>query len=418
MSTGGGMPGRIALVRALVLCGSLVLAFPAFAEAPNAALVARGEYLARAADCFACHTVPGGVPYAGGRAFKLPFGTIYSRNITPDKKTGIGSWSDDDFVRALWRGIAKDGEHLYPAFPYPDYTMLSRSDVLAIKAYLFSLPPVSQKTPPDKLSFPYNQRWGLAVWNLLFNPDRRWKPDGSQSPQWNRGAYLVEALGHCGECHTPRRFTENLDDSRRFAGAVAQGWRAYNITGSKNSGLGGWSDGALVSYLSTGHAPGHSSASGPMAEVISDSLSHLTNDDIRAIVVYLRSIPAIDTGPVVARDPPARKEASPSMGLGEEVFAANCANCHNWNGEGVQSPYADLIGSNTVNDPNGTNLINVVLGGSKIELGGQKVFMPPFAVGHSDDELAAVVNFVNHYFGNGTSRVTAANIDAAKQWLP
>jgi len=401
-----------------ILCGACIVHFSSSARAAEGDLVARGEYLARAGDCTACHTAPGGAPYAGGRAFKLTFGTIYSRNITPDPKTGIGQWSDDDFVDALQRGVAKGGEHLYPAFPYTAYTKLSRDDILAIKAYLFSQPPVSNTTPADELSFPYNQRWGMVFWNLAFNSNRRFQPDPGQSTQWNRGAYLVEALGHCGECHTPRRFTQSLNNSQKFSGALTQGWKAYNITGDARSGLGGWSDDALASYLSTGHAEGHSSASGPMAEVISNSLRYLTQEDIRAIVVYLRSIPAVETGPEIAQRPPARAAAAPSGGLGEQFFAGNCANCHNWDGTGVQSPYADLSGSRTVNDPAATNLMGVVLTGSTTELGDQRIFMPPFGNGHSDDELAAVVNFVNTYFGNGTAKVSSADIAAMRKSLP
>ncbi|HVA15692.1 MAG TPA: cytochrome c [Stellaceae bacterium] len=412
------MAGRNALLRCLIVFGILSAASVALAQAPAGDQVARGKYLAEAGDCIACHTVPGRTPYTGGRAFKLPFGTIYSRNITPDPKTGIGTWSDDDFVQAMQHGVAKGGEHLYPAFPYTSYTKLSRADDLAIKAYLFSLPAVKNSTPADSLSFPYNQRWALGLWNLLFNPNKRLVSNSAESAQWNRGAYLVEALGHCGECHTPRRFTQSLNNSQKFSGAIAQGWQAYNITGAKRSGIGGWTDDALVSYLSTGHASGHSSASGPMAEVISDSLHNLTQDDIRSIVVYLRSIPAIDSGPQVAPNPPAKTAAPPPPGLGEQVFAGNCANCHNWDGSGVQSPYADLAGSRTVNDPAATNLMAVVLSGSTTQLGDQHIFMPPFGNGPSDDELAAVVNFVNGYFGNRTANVTTGDIAAMRESLP
>lgn len=403
----------------LALGAALLVAAPSVAQTPGAAdPVARGEYLARAGDCVACHTAPGGKPYAGGVAFKLPFGTLYSRNITPDPETGIGSWSDDDFVRAMQQGIAKSGEHLYPAFPYTAYTKLSRDDILAIKAYIFSLTPVRSVPPENHLAFPFNQRWGLAVWNLFFNPDKRLEPDPAQSPAWNRGAYLVEALEHCGECHTPRHVTQSLDNSQKFAGAIAQGWMAYNITAHPQSGLGGWTDDALTAYLTTGHAEGHSSASGPMAEAIVDSLRYLTADDIQAIVVYLRAIPAIETVPAIAQNPPAATADGPPGGLGAQVFAGNCANCHDWDGKGAQSPYANLLGSRTVNDPAATNVMAILLQGSNTPLPAQHVFMPPFVRGHSDDELAAATNFVNHYFGNGTANVTAADVGKARAALP
>lgn len=389
------------------------------AQAPGSAdAAARGAYLVRAGDCAACHTMPGGPAFAGGRPIKLPFGTIYVRNITPDPETGIGRWSDDDFVRAMQQGISKNGEHLYPAFPYTSYTKLSRDDVLAIKAYLFTLPPVRQAIPPAELSFPYNQRWAMALWNLLFNPDERFAPDPAKPAAWNRGAYLAEALGHCGECHTPRRFTQSLDNSRKFAGTVQQGWQAYNITNDRQSGIGGWSDEALASYLATGHADGHSSASGPMAEAIADSLSYLTPDDIRAIVAYLRTVQPITTVPAVAEAPPAAKSAPPPANLGSRIFGGECANCHRWDGSGAQSRYATLLGSRTVNDPDATNLVAVLLAGNDVRYPTGRVYMPPFGKGRSDDELAAVANFTSAYFGNGTAHVTAADIDRIRKSLP
>ena len=178
--------------------------------------LARGEYLTRAADCAACHTAPGGKQFAGGRAFKLPFGTLYSPNITADKETGIGDWSDDDFVRALHKGIGKDGKYLYPAFPYPSYTLMTRNDALAIKTYLFSLKPIRNVAPADDLAFPFNQRYLMVFWNLLFNPDHRFRPNIDQTAEWNRGAYLSEALGHCGDCHTPRNLFQALDSTSKI----------------------------------------------------------------------------------------------------------------------------------------------------------------------------------------------------------
>ncbi len=392
---------------------------PASAQAPNADLIAKGQYLATAGDCVACHTTPGGTSFVGGRAFKLPFGTIYSRNITPDKETGIGSWSDDEFITAMQKGVAKGGEHLYPAFPYTAYTKLSRDDVLAIKAYLFSLTPVKNATPEDALSFPFNQRWALAFWNILFNPDKRFEADPKQSADWNRGAYLVEGLEHCGECHTPRRFTQSLNNSQKFAGAVTQGWMAYNITADSDSGVGGWSDDALASYLSTGHADGHSSAAGPMLEAVNDSLSHLTAQDIHAIVVYLRSAAPIKTVTAVAQNPPARSAATPpTADLGAQIFAGECANCHGWDGIGVQSPYASMVGSRTLNDSAATNLMAVLIGGSGAPSSDRPRFMPPFGVGRSDDQLSAVANFVNSYFGNGGSKITADDVAKARKALP
>jgi mono/diheme cytochrome c family protein len=220
---------------------------PVIAGAPaSASLLARGEYLTKAADCVACHTVPeSGKPFAGGVPFKLPFGTIYSSNITADLEQGIGAWSDDDFVRAVRDGVRKDGQHLYPAFPYTSYTRLSRDDVLAIKAYLFSLPTMDERNRRNDLGFPFNQRWAMGFWNAAFFKSQRFAADQSKSPEWNSGAYLATAL---------------------------QGWRAYNITSDTKSGIGGWSDDDIAQYVTTGHVDGHASASGPMGEAVAHSL--------------------------------------------------------------------------------------------------------------------------------------------------
>ena len=263
------------------------------ASLAKASLVERGEYLARAADCMVCHTAPGGQPYTGGLAFKLPFGTLYSTNITPDKETGIGNYSDREFLDAIHRGTRRDGARLYPAMPFPSYTYMTEADALAIKAYLFSLAPVRMAAPPNTLMFPFNQRWSLFFWSALFNPDKRFEPDPAKTPEWNRGAYLAEALAHCGECHTPRNPAFALDNRQKFAGAVPAGWRAYNITADKGTGIGAWPDAALISYLSTGHAAGYGTASGPMGEAVDHSLSRMVPEDIRALTAYLRSVPAI-----------------------------------------------------------------------------------------------------------------------------
>ena len=262
-------------------------------ELANADAIARGAYIARMADCAACHTARGGVPFTGGRAFVLPFGTIYTPNLTPDPETGIGKWTDTDLLNAVHRGIAPDGSRYYPAFPYPSYTLLTDADVLAIKAYLFSLKPVQQANKPNTFAFPYNQRWLMTIWAGLFNPDHRFRPVEGQSAEWNRGAYLVEAAGHCGECHTPRNLMQALDQRHKFAGGVAEGWNAYDISADTVSGIGDWSVADLTAYLSTGHATGHGVASGPMGEAVELSLSRLTTSDIAAIVTYLRSVPPV-----------------------------------------------------------------------------------------------------------------------------
>src|ERR1700722_11231232 len=227
-------------------------------------IVKRGEYLARAADCMVCHTTRGGKEYAGGLAFKLPFGELYSTNITADKETGIGNYSDRDFLNAVQHGKRRDGAPLYPAMPFTSYSYLTDADALAIKAYLFSLAPVHAVAPANTLAFPFNQRWAMFFWSAVFNRDTRFEPNAQQSAEWNRGAYLAEALAHCGECHTPRNLAFALDNRQKFAGAITAGWRAFNITSDKTTGIGAWTDDQAREYLSAGHTSGRGTAAGPM----------------------------------------------------------------------------------------------------------------------------------------------------------
>jgi mono/diheme cytochrome c family protein len=234
----------------------------------NADQVKRGEYLALAADCLVCHTAPGGADYAGGLAIPLPFGTLYTTNITPDKDTGIGNYSDQEFLDALRRGKQRDGAHLYPAMPYTSYTYMTDADGLAIKAYLFSLPAVHATARDNTFAFPFNQRWLMVFWSTLFNANARFAPNRDRSPEWNRGAYIAEALAHCGDCQTPRNLGLALDNGKKFAGAVTAGWHAFNITSDQGSGIGGWSDDEVFAYLATGHALGRGTAAGPMGEAI------------------------------------------------------------------------------------------------------------------------------------------------------
>jgi mono/diheme cytochrome c family protein len=382
-------------------------------ELANAGLIKRGEYLARAADCEACHTAKGGAPFAGGLGFVLPFGTIYSPNITADKDTGIGSWSDASFLNALHKGIDDEGAHLYPAMPFASYTTMTDADALAIKAYLFSLKPVHSDVPDNTLVFPFNQRWLMGVWSFLFNPDKRFEPNTAQSPQWNRGAYLAESLEHCGECHTPRTIFQSLNNRRKFAGATQAGWRAYNITSDGNSGVGAWSDAALAQYLSEGYADGHGSAGGPMGEAVDKSLSHLTAGDIAAIVTYLRTVP-----PIATSDLPAPKSvpapASHKEGVvagydprGKRIFEGACASCHGWTGVSPVTHYATLTGVRAINDPTAINVAQTVVNGTD--------YMPAFGQGYSDDEIAAVANYVTARFGVSPSRITARDVAALRK---
>ena len=385
------------------------------AQLANADLVKRGEYLTHAADCQACHTAPGGVPFAGGFAFMMPFGTIYSTNITPDKQTGIGNYTDAQFLAAMHEGIRVDGERLYPAMPYTSYTYMTDADALAIRAYLFTLAPVHAPAKPDQLSWPFNQRGLLAIWDVMFNPNGRFRPITGQSTQWNRGAYLAEAMGHCGECHTPRNLAYGLDNRRKYAGALTAGWRAYNMSSDKNSGIGAWSDEDVSLYLSTGHANGHGGAAGPMGEATDDSLSYLLPDDVHALVAYLRSVPAqaTDMPRIVTTPAPASyKEGAMAEAdaRGEAVFAGACASCHAWTGVSPVTHYATLTGVRAVNDPTATNVAQTVIHGVNRETPQGRIFMPAFGAGYSDDEIAAVANYVTARFGAKGAHLTVNDV--------
>jgi mono/diheme cytochrome c family protein len=379
-------------------------------------VLARGEYLARAADCAACHTVPGSAAFAGGVAFKLPFGTLYSPNITADKATGIGDWSDDDFVRAMHAGVDKEGHLLYPAFPYTSYTAMSRDDILAIKAYLFSLPVVQSRAREDALSFPYNQRWALSLWDAMFLTKERFQPVQGKSEAWNRGAYLATALGHCGECHTPRNAAFAMNEHEALAGEELQGWRAYNITSDKMHGIGAWSDNELSEYLSKGHVAGRGTASGPMGEVIEHSLQYLTPSDIAALVTYLREVKPQTIGAPVSSGQPGNTIAANAAeaGLGEQLFIGACAGCHLDNGQGRQTDYAALMGTRAVSDPHATNLTQVILHGSQLNVGHQSVSMPSFGEAYSDAEIAALSNYIVKHFGGQQGALSAADVAARR----
>jgi mono/diheme cytochrome c family protein len=382
------------------------------ASLAQADIVKRGEYLAKAADCVVCHTTKEGDAFAGGLPFPAPSGTLHSTNITADKDTGIGDYSDQDFLNAVQRGIRKDGARLYPAMPYTSYTSMTDADVLAIKAYLFSLPVVRRENQRDTLQFPFNQRWTMTFWSWAFNPDTRFTPNTAKSAEWNRGAYFAEALAHCGECHTPRNPAFGLDNRRKFAGA-AYGWLAFNITSDKGTGIGSWSDEEIFSYLAQGHAVGRGTASGPMAEVVDYSLSHMDPGDIRALATYLRSVPAVASSEPATIAPPA--PASPKEGgavadtLGGKVFAQACASCHSWTGVSAISPFATISGSRAVNDPSATNVAQIVISGTRRSTPGG-MSMPAFGSTYTDTEIAAVANYVTGRFGSAASKLTAKDV--------
>ena len=398
-------------LRSLAALCAIATSFVAHGASAETDQIARGRYLATAADCVACHTAPGGTPFAGGRAFKLPIGTLYSPNITPDA-TGIAGYSDAAWLEMLHKGVARDGKHLYPAMPYDSYSLMSDDDALAIKAYLTSVKPVAAVAPANDIRFPYSMRWTLVFWNLLNNSDRRFSPDQARSAAYNRGDYLVNALGHCGECHTPRNLTMGLS-SKALAGAIQADWQAYNLTSDRQSGIGGWSDDQIAEYLSTGQAPGHGPASGPMAEAVEHSLSKLQPDDIKAIVTYLRGVPSQSEAAPDVKEVAAKPDA-----LGERLFSQACAGCHLPDGAGRQSPWAALAGSHTAADPAGTNLVQVLVKGSEIQTSQGLMFMHAFTGAYTDAELAALGNYVQHQFGGHAGTITPNQIQQQRTAAP
>jgi mono/diheme cytochrome c family protein len=389
----------------------------------GADLIKRGEYLARAGDCVACHTADKGRPFAGGLPINTPFGTIYTPNITSDPDTGIGRWSDADFLRAMHEGIGKGGERLYPAFPYAEYTKVTDSDVLAIRAYLNTLTPIRYTPPRNELSFPFNQRWLMVFWNMFNFREGRFVPDPQQSAEWNRGAYLVGGLAHCEECHTPRNVMQGLKTSERFSGAELSGWHAFNITPDKTAGVGGWTDDELTQYLATGVAHGRANAAGAMADVVQNSTQYMAPEDLRSIVVYLRSVPAQSGGDIHPRNSfgqPTNADVTAMRGTaisgvnGAQLFIANCATCHSWTGEGRggNSPgaYPSLIHNSAVGASAANNLTMVMLHGVDRQTKDASAFMPAFANALSDEQIAAISNYVTKTFGNPQSTTSADQV--------
>jgi mono/diheme cytochrome c family protein len=355
--------------------------------------VKRGEYLARAGDCISCHTAPGGKPFAGGLYMSTPFGDIPTPNITPDKATGIGAWSDAEFYRAMHEGIGRSNEYLYPVFPFPWFTKVSRDDVLAIKAYLFSLPPERAPRSQPKLEFPFNIRESLMAWRTAFLKPGNFVPEPRHSEAVNRGAYLVEGLGHCGECHNRDNIFGASDWSGRLRGGQIEGWYAPNITAGGRDGISAWSEAELVAFLKTGVAPGKELALGPMRETIDASLRYLTDDDLHAIALYLKSA----TGqPMPA--PAAESAATPAPSAGARTYLSSCAYCHLPDGRGIAGIIPPLVGNGAVNAQGPQNAIRVVLGGLEAAHGLGP--MPAVGATMSDRDVADVVNYVRSAWNN------------------
>ncbi len=406
-------------VRFAVMLACLLLAFASSARlsraqthpaSPMQALVAKGGYLARAGDCVACHTQPGGKLFAGGRAIVTPFGTLYSTNITPDPKDGIGNWTPDQFYRVMHEGIMPNGELLYPAMPFQAYTKVTREDSDAIFAYLMSIPPIDLPDKPDELRFPYSIRALVIGWRTLYFTHGAYKPDPSQSEQWNRGAYLVEGLGHCGMCHTPINALGGSSQAQAFQGGLIpeQDWYAPSLTSNREGGLGEWSIRDITDLLRAGTSV-RGAVYGPMAEVVYNSLQYLSKQDIEAMGVYLKSLPgragAAPTAPVV----PAA-ESSLLTSLGKEVYDSHCSTCHGADGKGMPPAYPPLANNQSIEMTSAVNPIRMVLNGGfppGTAENPRPYGMPPFAQTLSDDQVAAVVSYIRTAWGNHGNPVTA-----------
>ncbi len=384
------------------VAGAAILAASAIAVASRAAdtpatadqtLVARGAYLARAGDCVACHTTPGAEPFAGGEAIRTPFGPLYPPNITPDPSHGIGAWTDDEFYRAMHEGIGRHGEYLYPAFPYQWFTKVTREDVLAIRAFLNTVPPSSAPSKHNRLMFPFNIRAGLGPWNALYFHPGTFKPDPTKPDAWNRGAYLVEGLDHCGDCHTPKGIAMEPIRSETFSGGEIKDWYAPNITSDPVRGIGGWSADDLVTYLKTGSAPGKGVAVGPMAQVVHDSLSYLSDGDLHAIAAYLKASP-----PISSYQPQRPSEETGSQPAGAEVYLDRCASCHQVDGKGLPGEVPALDGNGLVQAKGPEDVIRVILGGRLAT--GTFAAMPAVGADMSDHEIAAVTDYVRTAWSN------------------
>lgn len=420
------------------ICAVLAMAAAGVAQAQgqaaqsDATLVERGRYLATAGDCVGCHTRPGGKPFAGGLAMQTEFGTIYTPNITPDA-TGISGWTEAQLARAMREGIDNDGNHLYPAFPYNSYTKVTDADIHAIYAYLRSLPPVSYRPPENDMKFPFGIRSLVGLWNMLYFNEGRFAVDPKRSREWNRGAYLVTSLGHCGECHTPRgalggprsdlaltggtylsEIKDSVEDEVIVPGdGLVRPWSAVNLTSSP-TGLGAWSLEDLQAYLKTGHSK-RAGAFGPMAEVVGNSTRRLSAQDVRAMAVYLKSLPAQTqlSGKPIPED---------QVKAGEIVYTVRCGNCHLPTGLGIErAADADptkvappLAGNAIVQTPDPATLINVILYGAHENPAGEGSWprMSGFqnAIGLDDEQIAALCNYLRSAWGNRGDLVAPGDV--------
>ncbi|WP_213771564.1 cytochrome c [Bradyrhizobium sp. dw_78] len=395
---------------AIVLVG-LIVADRAMADPDNYVDVLRGKALTTAGDCLACHTAPGGKPFAGGLSLATPFGAIVTPNLTPDEATGIGRWSKDDFARAMHQGRRPDGSYLYPAFPYTYYTKVTRQDTDAIYDYLRTLTPVSNAVNRNTLPFPFSIRTSMLGWNALFFKPGRFVPASGHSEEFNRGAYLVEGLGHCGACHTPMNMFGANKSDQFLQGSRIDNWTAPNLTNDQQAGLGKWSVEEIVQYLKTGQTR-TSIASGPMKDVVEDSTSKMPDADLKAIAVYLK-----EQGGSGASAPTPIAGSDPRMQVGEAVFVDVCSACHTRNGNGIEHIFPRLAGNAIVRQDDPATLVRVVLTGVRgagTDAAPTSPAMPSFGYRLDDSQVAAVLTYIRNSWGNAASAVDADMVKALR----
>jgi mono/diheme cytochrome c family protein len=379
--------------------------------------IEQGKYLALAGNCMACHTTRGGQEYAGGRAIATPFGNIYASNITPDDETGIGKWTADDFWRAIHNGKSRDGSFLYPAFPYPNYTKVTRADADAMFAYLRTLPPVRQKNREHDLRFPYNQRMLLAFWRTLYFTPGGYQEQADQPRDWNRGAYLVQGLGHCSACHTSRNAFGGTTTKGDLGGGriPVLNWYAASLTSDAETGLGDWQTRDIADLLKTGVSQ-RGTAIGPMAEVVSKSLQHLSDADIHSMAVYLKSIPKSDTAGETAPNP-ITIDAAAVLKRGARLYEQHCVECHQADGKGAPPAYPPLAGNRSLAAYSPINPVRMVLNGGyppTTEGNPRPYGMPPFGFALNDGEVADVVSYIRHSWGNNGNLVSPVDVSRVR----
>ena len=390
------------------LTSGILCALPAAAAATaegTHSIAQRGAYLAAAGDCVSCHTADAGKPFAGGYRINTPFGDLLAPNITPDPDTGIGRWSAEDFYRALHQGVNRHGQDMYPAMPYTFYTRVTRADSDAIFAYLQTVPAVRNAVEVNHLNFPFNQRWTMAGWRELFFNEGTFAPDARKSASWNRGAYLVEGLGHCSACHSPRDVLGGIEQKHQYTGADIDGWFAPNLSSNLHVGLGSWTAQEIATYLKTGARPGTTTAFGPMAEVVHNSTSQLTDADLAAMGEYLKSLPP--ESPLRA----ARAVPQQSQVRGASLYMDHCSACHQAKGRGMTGIFPPLAGNGAVIARDPGNVLQAILKGIPMRNG--YVAMPSFASQLDDQQVADLANYVRTSWGN-TAVANATAADAAK----